>query len=88
MTHQLAQEIRPFAQIITVSDIKILEMYLSAMRLNSGKMPSELDQTYIKVMVDPEGCPRIFIFEPIKPIDVETPATINRIRINEIDSKA
>ncbi len=70
------------------SDIKILEMYLSAMKLNKGNSPSELDQTYIKIAADPDGRVRVFIFEPIEPVGVEASAEINRIRVEELGSKA
>ncbi|MBN1353653.1 MAG: aminotransferase class I/II-fold pyridoxal phosphate-dependent enzyme [Candidatus Omnitrophica bacterium] len=70
------------------TDTGLPEMYLLAMRLNSGKRPSELDQAYIKITPDPSGRPRAFVFEPIKPFDIEYSNEVNRIRIQVIGSKA
>lgn len=66
----------------------ILEMYLLAMRLNAGKAPSELDQSFINILPDPDGRPRIFIFTPIKPYNIEDRRTMNKIQIEQIDTKA
>jgi len=70
------------------SGIRILEMYLLAIRLNSGKAHSELDTTFIKISVDPKGRVRSFIFTPIEPYDVEQFRKVNDIQIREIDRKA
>lgn len=71
-----------------ISGIRILEMYLLAMRLNSAIAVQDLDMSFIKVTSDPAGRPRAFVFTPVEPYDIEQFRTINRIQIEQIDSQA
>jgi len=70
-----------------ISGVRILEMYLLAMRLNSGNQFSELDMSFIKITSNPEGRARTFIFTPVEPYDIEQFRTINKIQIEQINSQ-
>lgn len=69
------------------SAIRIIEMFLLAEKLDKGKLPSELDKTFIDIK-SVEGRARAFIFTPIEPYDIEQFREINRMQIEQIGSKA
>jgi len=70
------------------SGIRLPEMYLLAMALNEGKTIPELDQTFILIVKTPDGRPRMFVFIPIKPLDLEKFKDIYELHRREIDLKA
>ncbi len=70
-----------------VEGIDLFEMYMLAMSLNMGKDASSLDQSFIKISTVPDAV-RVFIFTPVKPVDIEGFNTIIRLRIKEIERKA
>ncbi|MFA6610187.1 MAG: hypothetical protein WCT15_05000, partial [Candidatus Omnitrophota bacterium] len=70
------------------SGVRILEMYLLAMRLNAGASFSELDTSFIKIAADPDGRARAFVFTPVEPYDIEQFREINRIQIEQVNMNA
>jgi hypothetical protein len=68
--------------------IRLIEMYLLAMKLAGGKSPEGLDQTYIEIVKDASGRPNVFIFKPIKPHDTGEIPNFYHIQREEIDARA
>jgi hypothetical protein len=73
-----------------MSGIRILEMWLLALKLHSGIVPLQSNTDYINIEAVPnrEGRVRAFIFTPVKPYDIIESARINRLQIDEINTKA
>lgn len=71
-----------------ISSVPILEMYLLAIALNSGTDPSQLDQDHIVIDADSKHRPRIYVFTPIKPYNVEQFRTIYDLQIKIIKTLA
>jgi hypothetical protein len=73
-----------------MSGIRILEMWLLALKLHSGIAPLQSNTDYISIeaVPDREGRVTAFIFTPVKPYDIMESARINRLQIDEINTKA
>lgn len=73
-----------------MSGIRILEMWLLALKLHSGIAPLQSNTDYINIeaVPDREGRVTAFIFTPVKPYDIMESARINRLQIDEINTKA
>lgn len=66
------------------TDVPVVEMYLRAIELGSGKGPSEMDRSFIDIIPSGNGS----LFTPIRPHDIERSRELNDIIIREIDSRA
>ncbi len=72
-----------------MSGIRILEMWLLALKLHSGIAPlPNTGYINIEAVPDREGRVAAFIFTPVKPYDIMESARINRLQIDEINTKA
>jgi hypothetical protein len=76
------------SRLTKASAVRLYEMYLLALMLDAGAADSALDQTFIKIMRDPKGRSRIFIFTPIEPYDVGEFRKVNELMVRELESKA
>ena len=65
------------------SGIRLVEMYLLALSLNAGRSPLDLDDEFIRIITEPNGKKREYIFIPIEPYDTE-----ELRRINDLHAKA
>lgn len=73
-----------------LSGVRILEMWLLALKLHSGIDLSQVKTDYINIeaVADREGKQAAFIFTPVQPYDISESARINRLQIDEINTKA
>jgi putative hydrolase of the HAD superfamily len=74
------------ANLKDISGVRIVEMFMLAMELNSGRDLSELDQTFIDIRA--AGGKRMFVFTPIKPYDIGEFKKIYDLQIKALDINA
>ncbi len=71
------------------SGADLVEMILNAMRLGDGKSAAELDQTDIKIdQPDHNKYPTLFLFKPIRPVNMDEKRKALELQISEIDTRA